>query len=553
MAYSLYETIQGLTVTREDMQEAELLAEKLLNAYYPTLDLRDGSALRDIVLRPSATLMALIAKGVQQEKLNSRIDLVTDSTSTQEVDSMMSNFFINRKSGTKAKVVVRVKFSLLLPTDTVTITPSAFFSIDNINRFIPVDTYSLKKNEDLKLYQSLEGQYWFADILCESESEGDQYNISGGQEFLYFSVFDPYFIGAECIALTTKSVATETNTDFVNRAESAISTRNLINNISIPAKLDEQFNYINDIVVSGYTDYEQMRDYREMVSPATNLPIAFHLGGYVDIYTRTALAEKIVQVTTNADGEVIITGVDPIYSISLVENEETEVSQVDIYGNLRSSENLLTAAEVGSFVVEDRNYTVGSNYYETHYGYSSKQNLRIRRTPSPLPPSSNFDVKIKYWENISSIQSYLDDVTARVVCANYIARGFAIVEVYPVIKVLGAAPIGDALSELKTQALTICKKYTDSLKPGESYIHTDLMKLLVDGISAYNLSTDVTISFSLYDGQLGSVVPTSGIVPNGVIAPETVIGIDGHDENGPKKVFRTFVFNISDIGIVGTA
>lgn len=556
MAYSLYNTIEGLTVTRQDIQEAELLAEKLISAYYPTIDLRDGSALRDIVLRPSATILALVAKGLEKEKEESLIVNVTDDTSEEAVDVLMSNFFIDRKRGSKAQAVVRIKFSSMLPTETVTVTPSAFFSIDNVNRFIPVDTYSLKKNETLFLYQSIDSMYWYGDIVCESEGEGEQFNISGGSEFFFFSIFDPYFVGAECVALTSRSVETETNTSFVARAEEAISTRNLINNISIPARLNEEFNFIKNISTSGYGDYEMIRDYREILTPISPDPIATHLGGHVDVYVRTALTDKVVQVTTDANGIVTFTGHNPIYRISAITDPEVEISDVNINGSIRSSTNLLTPEDVIGFFVEDTNYSVpgaAGTYYEKHYGYSSRQNIRISRSGTPLPANSNFDIKIRYWEDISSIQSFLDDVNTRVICANYVARGYNVVEVVPTFKIIGELPTGEDLEQLRTDILSVCSKYTDSLLPGEQYVHVDLLGKVNEEVAAqYNLSTDSSLKFYLYSGDVGAGALENPTPVNGVITADVVASSIGHDETGPKKVKRMFVFRIRDVNIVGT-
>ena len=190
MAYSLYTTFENTVVTRDDQLEAEQLAVKVLEAAYPTLDLRSGSGLYDIVVRPTATLLAMIGKSSEQFITDNRIDGITDETSTDVVDSLLSNFFIERNSGQKAQVLVRVKFATTLPTDSVTVSSSTYFSSDNVNKYIPITTYYLTKNQELILYTSISESYWYADILCESEAEGTQYNIPGGTEFTFFSIPD---------------------------------------------------------------------------------------------------------------------------------------------------------------------------------------------------------------------------------------------------------------------------------------------------------------------------------------------------------------------------
>ena len=63
---SIFEVIEGLTVTRDDIVEAELFTEQYLSAQFPTYDFRQGTALRDMTVRPNATLLALVNKAIQK-------------------------------------------------------------------------------------------------------------------------------------------------------------------------------------------------------------------------------------------------------------------------------------------------------------------------------------------------------------------------------------------------------------------------------------------------------------------------------------------------------
>lgn len=547
MSYSLYDTFSDLVVTRDDMYEAELLAQKLLEAEYPTIDLRDGSPLRDIVIRPTATLIALCGKAVEKHLRDNRIDGITDSTPTSTVDSILSNFFVKRKVGNKARVLVRVKYAASLPTDSVTLTPSSTFSVDNINKYVPIGTNYLVKNAEggLQYYTSVGESYWYADILCDSQAEGTQYNISGGTEFLYFSVFDPYFIGATALSLVTKSVETETNTALVARAPEAISTRNLINKISIPAQLNAEFNYLNDIVVSGMGDYEMMRDYRTIPVPPSGVVTPFHIGGYVDVYLKTELVERVVQVKTNSAGEVLITGVDPIVRIRLPAPGESSTST--IYGTAKETGSDAVLSDYEGFVYTDSNYAPGGFFHEAETGYSSMQNIRIYRA-APMTPNKCFDIKVLQWDNVSSVQTFLDDVTKRVVCANYAARGMPVVSVDMTLYIRGTAP-GDGT--LETACASAVQKYMDTIAPGGRFLVSEAIVKAMESAAGYDFSNTADVSYSLYNGKLSSIVPTG--VPNsrGIIDSEVVASTPGHAESGSIKVAQTYVFKVNSVTIIG--
>jgi hypothetical protein len=381
--------------------------------------------------------------------------------------------------------------------------------------------------------------------MCESETQGTQYNIPGGTEFLYFSIFDPYFIGATCLALVEQSVETETNTEFVARAPEAISTRNLINNISIPAKLNEQFNYISNISVSGYGDYEQYRDYKEIPSTIPGRVIPFHIGGHVDVYVNTPLVERVVQVTTDSAGRVLITSVDPILRITIPEDGEIAASTV--YGGALQTSSLLSQEDVEGYTYEDLNYTLPGFFYEKEYGYSSKQNIRIYRPGSALPSNSSFDIKILQYSGISSIQTFLTDVQSRVVCADYIARGYSIVDIGLLLYVDGTAPDADTVSLVKTEL----DKYCSNIQPGGEFTLADVFTIVTPILSSYTVSSVGYATYTLLNGIAQQFTPTGTADYNGVISRDVVVATPGHDEGSSRKVGDKFIYRLNSISIEG--
>lgn len=553
MAYDLFEVFASTQVTSEEVLQAELLAERVLSAKFPTLDLREGSGLRDALIRPHATFLAMMRKTLLQYDNDRYLSNMTEDTPAALVDSQLGNFFLRRKEGSSSQVVIRIRFGHDLPVDTVTVPVNAFFSVDNVSRFFPVQTYVLSKGETLLEYTSVSDNYWYADILCASDGEGDQFNVLAGTEFLYFTLINNYMTRAVALYLVKKSVTTETNTDFVSRAETAISTRNLINDVSIPARLNEAFNYLNAWYVSGKTDYEMVRDFRQFTFGGNDY--GMYLGGHVDVYLKTALVEKVVQVQADGSGDVFISSAggvfDPIVAIfeTAVEVDDSTgaFSKLTVYGQPADTDplNVTPQASVTGFAYEDLNYQPGSpgEFYSKHYGYSSRQSLRVFRTGTPLPANKKFNVKVLQWTDLSSVQAYLDDRANRVVCADYLARGFNVVEIIPHLPVIVDTPLPPSEEEsLKAQIVAAAQAFLDKLPPASTFIASELLSSVLTSVTGYTFSIDVSLEARLYDSEARSGIVATALPADGVLLPADVAALSGHLEAEPKKVAKSYIY-----------
>lgn len=266
----LYSIIPGLQPTAQELLEAELLCKQILEARFPELELREGTGLRDLVLRPSALLLALINKAATYYFTQNSLNGIDDSTPTEILDSILSNWFLARNIGTRSVISARLYFAR---KKNVSVSSDNYFSTDNTYKFFPPESISYSA-ESLS-YDSYSNEYYI-DVDLEAEKEGLQYNLSSGS-LLYFANFDPYFLRAEINYLKSESIISETNNEFITRSKTAISTRNLINQPSIDARLREAFNYITRLVSIGMGDPEMIRDQikamfeDEAYRPSTNM------------------------------------------------------------------------------------------------------------------------------------------------------------------------------------------------------------------------------------------------------------------------------------------
>lgn len=259
----LYSVISGIQPDQQDVLEAELLAKQILEAQFPDIDLREGTAIRDLVLRPSAFILSLCKKGFDYYFSQNTLSNIDNNSSTEVVDGLLGNLFLSRNLGSQAVINARLYFAR---EKAVSVTTSTSFSTDGSLLFFP--PVSVTYPSTSLQYDSYHAE-WYLDIDLVAAETGSQYNISSGS-LLYFSNFDPMFLRAEINYLSQASIDAETNLEFIDRAASAISTRNLINKPSIENKIKQQFNYVSRLLTIGAGDMEMLRDQVEVtgfVSP----------------------------------------------------------------------------------------------------------------------------------------------------------------------------------------------------------------------------------------------------------------------------------------------
>jgi hypothetical protein len=187
----------------------------------------------------------------------------------------------------------------------IVVSSDVYFSPDNTLKFFPAAAISVSTGQ--LTFDSNNNEYYY-DLDLVAEQEGSDYNISSGS-LLYFSNFDPFFLHAEINFLKSTAVATESNTEFITRAQTAISTRNLINNRSITAKMLEDFAQLDGVSTIGYGDPEMIRDQIQAYVATLTPPYVFsHSGGCCDVYSRVPLTSGIVQYTADSNGKVQIGG-----------------------------------------------------------------------------------------------------------------------------------------------------------------------------------------------------------------------------------------------------
>lgn len=545
---SLFDVIPGIQLNTNEILEAELFAQQILQSKYPDLDLREGTAVRDLVIRPTATLLATINKGMAYYFAQNTIAGITDDSPSDFLDSLMSNWFMTRKEGSNAVINARLFFAR---QKSVSLSSSSFFSTDNTLKFYPAASISIPSTA--LSFDAYSGEYYL-DVDLVAETAGTNFNISSGS-LLYFTNFDPYFLRAEINYLSQAANDRETNSEFITRASTAISTRNLVNVPSVISNLRESFSTITDISPIGFGDKEMIRDMVSVLVPGMATPVLIHNGGMVDVYCNTALASTVVQLRMDSNGKALVTG--PIYSIARSEvsasadpdtvliNAAFTVTNPNtvsaVLTSLTTTDTTATGTLVNHGFPEGRYITI-SGAYEPAYngsflvtsvtkdtftfivpagtpatatgtiivtvvnptqdvGFSDRQTLIIDMGIENADGLASFT--LKYYDYLGGIQAYLEHPDNRVLCADLLARGYNtyLLDI-TVTAYNGPSPNPVICSD------TI-KAYLAGLEPGAPFIMADLLSMLyAAGITT--IKTPLDITYSRYTRDL--LPATTGVI-----------------------------------------
>lgn len=483
---NLYSILPNIELTSSDIAEAEIFAQQYLQALYPDLDLREGTAIRDLAIRPAATLIALVNKGIEFHFEDNTIAGVTDATDQDKVDAIMSNLFLERNEGTRAKVSARMYFSR---PKSVTIPVGTTFSTDDVVKFRPDRTYVFSAGQMTKDEDSNE---YYVDVFLESTGEGSEYNIESGS-LLYFTNFDTFFLRGEISYLKESSTPKETNSEFIARANTAISTRNLINTPSIASKLQAEFNYISRVVAAGHGHADMIRDMKDILGPS-GYSTTVHLGGKTDVHCAVPLLKDIEQFVVGSDGTIRLSGA------------YLDVRPTAINGG--PLEN--TIGTMVPYSLKVGTYSGGKPAeYEDDLGFSSKQEMVI--TYGRFYAGQVVSFETWKFQGVDSIQSYVDSPSNRVTCSDMLVRAMPVYQMDVKIKTY------DQVLPLAADIRPVVESYLRNIPAGEALNMSDLISALYEGTDMRGLVTPIQVSYVLIKRNRAKY---AGIVTD-VLKPES--------------------------------
>lgn len=283
-----------IVIVEQDRLDAENLLEQFLGdnllAAGVDVDIGRGSAMRDFVITALSMVYAFMRKESDLTRRRQSLLLLGEDEGDEvddAVDEILSNWFITRKSGRKARGVITIYFSQA--TDVTIRRNDVFYKTNALPFVIDSDVDLSYGEENMVAVTDNTGvvtEYALRVPVIAVEA-GANYNISAGP-FVNFTKFSPYTTRVENTTKFSGGASVESTKEMLDRAPTAISVRDLNSSRSIDAVLKEEFTDIDDVTVIGFGDPEMTRDL--IVEEATGLRI--HAGGYTDVYLRSPISES---------------------------------------------------------------------------------------------------------------------------------------------------------------------------------------------------------------------------------------------------------------------
>lgn len=269
----------------------EYLEDKL-REFNPNFSVSEGTAVRDLFVKPFSVIFQPIVDEILRVRANLSLK-DAQNLSEEDLDLLAANFFVTRRSGSKATGSVRIFFGS--PVDEF-IAQGTVFVAANGARFAATDSVTITSS-GLRL--NTFGDLFFQDIAVEAEEAGGTGNIPA-------SLISDAVSGSDKIVDVTNPAAftggtdTETNEQLLERLVIAITFRNLINDPGAKLILLENFPRLLDVLVVGFGEIHKIK--KEAAGVGTGSQTVFQLSEVEDVIATS------VDVFVEVADETVLTG-----------------------------------------------------------------------------------------------------------------------------------------------------------------------------------------------------------------------------------------------------
>ena len=291
-------------ITQSQYDEASRVLIDMMRTKYPKLDLRNGTALRDLLINPDATISAWFTQQLVEQRDCSSLKLLQqrvangEEIDVEDVEAILSNFGMQASNGAKAQGKIRVNVS---DSRTYVMAEGMIFSTVDSRQFVTTAEYTIKETPgagELKLYAGTAGYYFILPVIA-SET-GAAYNLKKGDAVSPDSSFYG-FVSAVAYADFAGGSDVEDISSIIARIPSALSQRGLLTNYAVEGQLRQKFDDGDHPLVAvsacGYGNPAQLRDRHN--------DLKIGVGGRVDVYVRNfteaPIASYQVEFTKDTD------------------------------------------------------------------------------------------------------------------------------------------------------------------------------------------------------------------------------------------------------------
>lgn len=410
-------------LSQETYNNATAVVKDILLSTNANLDLKEGTALADLLVGPSAQILAFnsinndyVRRRMSFKLLQENPELITDDA----LDNLASNYNIVRKKGTYATGTVMVKVS---SAQEYTIPANYIVALGSL-QYTTTQPWKIKKatvNDpltELLLQRDSEGTLYFL-LPMKAIAVGSVYNIAENVSLSVVATGIPNLISVSTYSAFGGGTDTENNEQLLARIPIALSHAEFSSKASISTKLFNEFTNIYDVSVVGMGDPEMLRDKHNVFG------VSF--GGRVDIYLKTFRQPytKVILITANK-----VT--DGVYTFKL---NATNAPGYYCIRSITSPDSLLTLESnfyipaLGSlpFTESRTGYNLGTTFHdfasdpysmtrETAYSIWQESTVTVTNVSpvivngSPIYPEQlQFKVEVYIPDQLLDIQTYIDD------------------------------------------------------------------------------------------------------------------------------------------------
>lgn len=414
-------------ISQEQFDAAELTLIDTMRTSYPALDTRRGTVIRDLLIRPAASVYALNAVNV--ETLANKMSLVTlanDATATaDDYNAILANFGVSLNAGTLASG------SILITVDTARdyeIGLGMLFADGAGLQYQTTQAYTVTigaTGADIALNSNTDGTYYFI-LPVTAVAVGTAQNIAQGTALTPVTALYG-FVSAEAYSTFSGGKDAETIAAAQQRLPAAVSYRALESPASIEAKLRAEFESgsigIEAVSTAGYGKRTQLRDKHN--------PMGFAVGSRVDVYARTYTTPRVVTLqktgTLSGTNSYVITidaadapGFSVIRSIS---EPEAGIAPELSFGTLTVAGSYAFTESRSATGLTDTAHDIDTANSVIETAYTCYQQSSVLITGVADSSATHvFKVELYAADGIQAIQDYVDDPSVSNVEADYIVR-----------------------------------------------------------------------------------------------------------------------------------
>jgi len=259
----------------------------------PSLDLREGTPQYSALVAPHVPMVASIVEKLNDAEVARNASNWLDF-SDEQADALAYQNFAVRSEGAKSRGTLRLKY--VAPGD-VSLDAQAVIGIGE-NVYHPQVAVAL---EEFDFSRDGTLGHYFVDIPIEAEDVGAAFDVAvGAVAEIADLASDANFIEALVVSAIQGGLDREGNQELFERTRKARYTRNLVNAPSVDFLLREVFGQtIQDLLTVGMSDPEMRRDLKRIVDAELG-EMLIHLGNHSDIYVRTPITRRAVEIPVPA-------------------------------------------------------------------------------------------------------------------------------------------------------------------------------------------------------------------------------------------------------------